>query len=81
MKCELCNKTIMAGSHYTDGEEHYCSPECAMKENGIMRVSKRLCTHCKTEIGLQSAYADEGDDLFCSMECALAANGITKRAK
>ena len=86
MKCEYCNKTIMVGNCYTLQDcmklppSHYCSPECAMKDNGIMRVAKRTCTHCGLAIGLQQAYVDEGDDLFCSMECALAANGITKGA-
>ena len=86
MKCEFCKKTIMLDNCYTLDDVileplHYCSPECAMKDNGIMRVAKRTCTHCGTEIGLQHAYVDEGDNLFCSMECALAANGITKGAK
>lgn len=82
MKCDHCNKAIMRGRCYSfkdrdDGyAEYYCSPECAMKENGIMPVSKRLCTNCKTEIGLQQVYVDGGDDLFCSLACALASNGI-----
>lgn len=52
MKCEKCEKNItgMQWHEMRDDEGYviarYCSAECAMKDNGIIKARDALCAVC-----------------------------------
>lgn len=81
MKCEKCEKNITGRQWHEmrDDEGYviarYCSAECAMKDNGIIKARDALCTVCGKSCG-DDPYTDEGGDLYCSQECALSANDV-----